>query len=203
MPSRRTFLKAGVAVSSSNLLLNSVAKASTEYGANPQIIENCATIVDQSLHQASQFSDALSDLAVQSYQINKDISGLWINTLEPKFKQSPFPLAGLTRGAPLFFLEFLSKGYGMRLHYRIEHQINSKAVLEHNVTGLVEHASLAKDMQAVGESWPTLAGRVIAEEFVAGRSTRGQDIALLELSEQTQGMQNSLFSWMLIPVITT
>ena len=119
-----------------------------------------------------------------------------MQTLEPRLKAGPVALAGLTKAAPLFCLEYLARNYGLRTVYRIEHAPTEDRRVVHALTGQPELARCADELAAAGAHWAQAAAE-LATACPADLQPAAP-IALLDLNEHPRRAA-ALFTWLLAP----
>jgi hypothetical protein len=120
--------------------------------------------------------------------VGADLGSLWMYEIEPKWKDCPSAVAGLTSGPHLFCLELLARDYGMGLVYRVRHEIS---------TGPAVLSSWTDQLAASRRDWTSLAASLAMNCPAAIRPAR--DLDLVDLASGST-LDRTLFSWVIAPV---
>jgi hypothetical protein len=153
-------------------------------------------IFDRTLDAGRAFGAAVERSGAHVDAVGADLGNYWMSTLEPLLKRGPFPLVGLTAGAPLLCLELLCRDYGLRTVYRIQHVPAADGCARHQLTGDPTLAPWTDQLTAAGADWPMVAAALTTESF--GRRHPAPAIELLDLRTHEYTAQ-SLFTWMIAP----
>lgn len=152
---------------------------------------------DQTFEQGSAFGAEVARRGVSVQGIDIDIGSVWMNDIEPRCKQGPVAIAGMTGGAPLFCLELLARDYAMYLIYRAEHFVTEDGFPYHCITGTKALMEWENTLAKAGMEWPAVAAKLVtscpADLYSPG------NIELLDLSANKNNTQQSLFSWVIAP----
>jgi hypothetical protein len=89
-------------------------------------------IYDERFPDSVAFALAARTLGVQTSAFQGDITGLWFNDLDARWREDQAVVAGLTTEAALFCLEHLARDHRMRVVYRGEHEFLSSGQVEHS-----------------------------------------------------------------------
>jgi hypothetical protein len=81
------------------------------------------------------FASEMHSLGVATSEAPADLAQLWFGDLQDRLRKLPEPLAGLTDRATLFCLEELARSVGMKVRYRVEHQVDAAGQLQHDAAG--------------------------------------------------------------------
>jgi hypothetical protein len=119
MPNRREFLQIGLASSALPILAGERSEASFYDSVNRLRIRE--VIVEMSSPPALAFRAEAVELGLKAYGIHDDITDLWYNVLDRRWKSAPAALAGITLSTSLFCLETFARDYGMRVWFRALH----------------------------------------------------------------------------------
>lgn len=120
--SRRGFVAGGVAISG---LANAPLRALTECAhasvAGPATHDRpFRVVVDRMLPAAATFEAVTAAGGHDLLPISNDPGHAWMRVLEPRLRESPIVLTGMTTGATLFCLEYLGRDYGLKTAYRFD-----------------------------------------------------------------------------------
>ena len=155
-------------------------------------------VFDERFSDSVRFAKQLERFGVASRSIRGDMTGLWVNTLEPRWSRRPVPIAGLTRHGPLFCLERLAWDYGMRVIFRGEHVQTADARIQHSIKGPVGVVGPELIFAADRIGWADLLASLVVRCHVGPATSskicwgsRGP-ISDLEIEP--------LFSWVIAPV---
>jgi hypothetical protein len=108
-------------------------------------------------------------------------------------RRGPLTLAGLTASAPLFCLELLCRGYGLRTVYRIEHSVERSGRVRHTLTGDSTLAPWTHRLAAAGAEWAAEAA-----ELATSGATLPRPAPAIELLDLAGGrVARSLFTWVI------
>lgn len=204
MPTRRTFIRTGIAAT---------AVAATPLGAWPRTERSPQTeavetkalrqsvavpfkvVFDRNVAGAAAFADAVAALGHPVEAVGADVGRLWRDAIEPRLRVKPAAIAGLTAGAPLFCLELLARDYGLRTVYRVEHARLADGRLQHVPEGVVPVRSVVESPES-DRRWLERMGTLVATHFP--RVGSGGSLELLDLAGRP-GRAETLFTWMLAP----
>jgi hypothetical protein len=117
MASRREFLHAGLAAS---LLPVAVSAGASALQASEPAVPFYKVVFDERFPASVAFGQEWRERGANVHAITGDITDLWFHDLDPRWKQGPAPIAGLTAHGPLFCLEHLAWDHGMRVISRVE-----------------------------------------------------------------------------------
>jgi hypothetical protein len=90
-----------------------------------------------------------------------DITGLWFDTLYPRWRESAAAIAGLTARGPLFCLEQLASDHGMRVVFRAQHSASSAGAVRHEIEGAGVAVDAVRRVEADSD-WVGVVSDVIA-----------------------------------------
>jgi hypothetical protein len=107
-PNRRIFLKCGLGACSSSALIRSIS------AQNP-VDPYYKAVFDERFEEACQFATEATAHDIPTAAIRGDITSLFFDDLDLRWKYGPVWLTGLTMPASLFCLELLARDRGMRL----------------------------------------------------------------------------------------
>ena len=107
-PSRRRFLKCGLGVCSAGAMIRPIS-------AQSPVVPYYKAVFDERFEDACVLATEASARAIPTVAIRGDITSLFYDDLDLRWKQGPVWLAGLTTQASLFCLHLLARDRGMRL----------------------------------------------------------------------------------------
>ena len=164
MPSRRTLLKAGFAayILPRAIPTNHKANVAPRVGEKPVEVHHIYRVVsDRRFAQSVAFSLEAERLGAVPVQIVGDITELWFNDLSLRWKERPYPIAGLTAYGPIFCLERLAWDYGLRVVFRSEHQVLDQTHVQHSVTGPPAAVARASFLASEDSDWGRRVARLV------------------------------------------
>ena len=109
-PSRRGFLKCGI-----GRLLRS--RLDPRVSADSPVVPYYKAVFDERFEEARVFATEATAREIPTVAIRGDITSLFFDDLDLRWKQGPVWLTGLTTPASLFCLDLLARDRGMRLNY--------------------------------------------------------------------------------------
>ena len=199
MASRREFLQIGVAA----LALPISARAGLKPALSAPAKESAPTplykvIFDERHASSRAFADEVKKLGAPLYGMKGDITNLWFNDLDARWKKEPIAIAGLTEQGPLFCLERLAWDHGMRVVYRADHTYRQDGYMEHELSGSERMLREAVELSSSGPDWSSR----VASLLTRCPASRAQ---ASKLTVVTPGMKQSgdpqhLVSWVIAPV---
>jgi hypothetical protein len=121
MTNRREFIRLGFAMTSLPVLLRASLGATGAGGAvRPEVPAIYKVIFEESSPAARSFAAAAARRGLRVHGIRGDITDLFYEDLDLRWKQGPVTLAGMTNDRSLFCIEMLARDRGMRLvHYTV------------------------------------------------------------------------------------
>jgi hypothetical protein len=189
VPTRRTILKSAAVLSASPL----APKIVFADGQAPAVLD--ALVIDSRHAEARAFGLRAGRWGAPLRTIDGDITDLWLQELDARWKSNPAAVAGLTERQALFLLERLAWDRGLRVVFEAEHRPTSTGTVVHKVVRSA-NASLEPQLGAAGQGWPTvLADQLLTGSRVATRDFRPSGAAMAaSLDEPTK-----LYSWIIAP----
>ena len=118
--SRRIFLKCGLGACSASALI-------PPFSARP-VMPFYKAVFDERFEEARAFGTQATVLAAPTVAIRGDVTNLFFNDLDLRWKLGPVWLIGFTTSASLFCLHLLARDRGMHLRF-CRPKPNMKAVL--------------------------------------------------------------------------
>lgn len=188
MPTRRNILKSAAVLSATPL----APKIVFADGQPPAVLD--ALVIDSRHSQARAFGRRAGRWGAPLRIIEGDITDLWLNELDARWKSKPAAVAGLTERPALFLLERLAWDRGMRVVFEAEHLPTGSGGVHRVVRSA--NAGLESELGAAGQSWPAvLADQLLTGSQLATRDYRPSGAAMAaSLDEPTK-----LYSWIIAP----
>jgi len=112
MDNRRTFLKLGLSACAAGAM--SIPASARGIAAPPYY----KMVFDERFDEARAFATAAMERGIPTAAIRGDITKLFFEDLDLRWKQGPVVLAGYTTQASLFCLDLLARDRGMRVSHR-------------------------------------------------------------------------------------
>jgi hypothetical protein len=108
MASRRTFLEIGLGACTVSALIRPIS-------GRLRMVPYYKAIFDERFHGPCLFAAGAAERHIPTAPIHGDITRLFFNDLDLRWKEGPVLLAGYTTPASLFCLDLLSRDRGMRV----------------------------------------------------------------------------------------
>ncbi len=195
MPSRREFIQRGLAVSAlAACPLAGRAALASSFGGSHRFFR---VLFDTTFAEGAAFGAEAANRDAPVHAIGSDVSNVWMNEIQPRWKRGPIAIAGLTGGAPLFCLELLGRDYGMGVVYRAEHVPAGDGRVRHVVTGPDPLPEWENRLTAAGNQWSAVAA-AMATSCPDDLQPEAK-IDLLDLAKRPGAGERSLFSWVIAP----
>ena len=189
MPTRRTILKSAAALSASPL----AAKSVFADGGLP--ISFDAVVIDSRHLDSRNFGVNAGHWGAPLREIDGDITDLWRNELNARWKFNPTAIAGLTERPALFLLERLAWDHGLRVIFEAEHEPGGQGAIAHRVLRTGD-SDLERKLDAAGPAW---AG-VLADSIFAGSNTAADDFSPSGAAMASHPNEaTKLYSWIIAP----
>jgi hypothetical protein len=191
---RRAFLKAAVTVSA----LPIVASAAPDPAGSPQTAQPLSlykALFDERFALSRAFGARASQIGVATHGIRADITDVWFNDLDRRWRKGAIAVAGLTAPAAVFCLERLAWDHGMRVVFQAEHCCRAERDVRHMVRRGNELVTAAH-LDAAGASW----ARRLAELFAHFPSERVPSVGPASLSWAKDDNAVTLTSWVIAPI---
>jgi hypothetical protein len=194
MTNRRQFIQSSLAVSATSWFAASALSAPVGAAEAPAlrldrfvVDTRFAEAVETALHAAHQ--------GIRIAETSGDVTNLWYDDLDLRWKKAPMALAGMTTRSALFVLETLAADHRMRVVYRGEHGVPQGGRVVHVLAGpaaLLARATPAPD----ASSWGPLLGGAMTR-CPAGRPAAAQLEWTTPAHASTR--EEPLFSWIIAP----
>ena len=88
-------------------------------------------LFDDRFAESRRFGAEIARLGGATRAFSGDVTELWYEELDVRWRREPIVVAGMTRHGPLFCLERLAWDVGMRVAYRAEHRRASDGSIAH------------------------------------------------------------------------
>jgi hypothetical protein len=200
MPSRREFIQAGIAASVAPIAfpIQDPAQAAVEANvAAPPSHRPLRVVCDIRLHHSIALADEAERLGLTVVRTRGDITDFWFTDLAPRWKVSPFPIAGLTTHGPLFCLERFAWDHGLRVAFRGAHRFHDSGHIEHSLSGPFQTVASAQSA-VVDEDWPVHLARLLSSCAATG-DTAGTTVRSALARGHENDIDDTLFSWVIAP----
>jgi hypothetical protein len=199
MASRREFLQIGVAA----LALPISARAGLAPTILGQANESTPTplykvIFDERFASSRAFAGEVKRLGASVYGIKGDITDLWFNDLDARWKKEPIGIAGLTEHGPLFCLERLAWDHGMRVVYRADHTYRADGYMEHELSGSERMLREAVNISSSGPDWSRRTAGLLTR-CPANKAQASKMTVVTPAVKQADDPEH-LVSWVIAPV---
>lgn len=163
MTSRREFLQTGMSVSAWPFAVHGLLSSGV---ASARIPGNCVAlrkaVFDDRYVEGRAFANAVEAFGAPVSALDEgDITALWSDELDRLWRKTPASIAGFTQYGPLFALERLANGRGMRVVLRVEHEVRADGTLAHLVSGPPETIAMARHLSRQGVDWPVLVAALL------------------------------------------
>lgn len=137
--SRRIFLKSGLGVCAAGALIHPISgEAST--------VRYYKAVFDGRFEESRAFAAGAAARGIATAAVRGDVTRLFFDDLDLRWKQGPVWLAGYTTAASLFCLELLARDRGMRLRYRLTNADVGAALRV--LDGTLPRRALATDLRS-------------------------------------------------------
>jgi hypothetical protein len=113
---RRAFVRHGVALAAAGAAWRWPLAAATARAVDAARI----AIVDRDCDGSAAFAAAARATGIRVLEFSADAAALWMRELEPRLRRGPVVIAGYTRAATQFCVDFLARDYGARTVHRAE-----------------------------------------------------------------------------------
>jgi hypothetical protein len=199
MASRREFLQIGVAalalpISARAGLTRAVPAPAKEFAPTPLY----KVIFDERHASSRAFAGEVKRLGAPVYGIKGDITDLWFNDLDARWKKEPVAIAGLTEHGPLFCLERLAWDHGMRVVYRADHTYRTDGYMEHELSGSERMLRGAVELSSSGPAWSSRVAGLLTRCPASGAQV--SQLTVVTPGVKQAGDPEHLVSWVIAPV---
>lgn len=160
MGTRRAFLQATAAMTAATAAHAGSMFAPSLFNSAP-VIPLYRVVVDGRFEESVAFAREAQGLGNAVSMTDGDVTRLWYEELEPRWRSGAAAIAGLTAHGPLFCLERWSWDHGMRVVLRIDHQRKRDGRVRHFVAagGAIER--LHRRLTAAGGDYPAVVARAV------------------------------------------
>jgi hypothetical protein len=194
MPNRRDVLQGGIALTTLPL----VARAAWDSSDVPRPVRApYRTLFDDRFAESRRFGAEIARLGGAARAFSGDVTDLWYEELDVRWRREPIAVAGMTRHGPLFCLERLAWGVGLRVVYRAEHRRVSDGSIAHAIVAPEDTLQLAVDLHAANTDWARNAARIVMrcpyDSWQPASGRRGS------AALSADGEYDPLISWIIAP----
>jgi hypothetical protein len=195
MATRRQFLREGITVSALSLMLGKpLVTAST--AKNLPISK---VVFDRNFAASRAFAVEATRLGVPVHGIAGDVTALWYEDLDQRWRLGPDVIAGLTGVSSLFCLEQLSRRDDRRVLLRIDHRPEGAGVIEHRGRGAAVTLARAGRMLR-NAPWPAeMAQLLLSQPLNVGARVDTRSFSQLGSSGPVDDWVEPLVSWVIGP----
>ncbi|MDR3722717.1 MAG: hypothetical protein P4L00_14055 [Candidatus Acidoferrales bacterium] len=199
MASRREFLQIGVAA----LALPISARAGLSPANSAAAGESAQTplykvIFDERFATSRAFAGEVKRLGASVYGIKGDITDLWFNDLDARWRKEPVAIAGLTEHGALFCLERLAWDHGMRVVYRADHTYRADGYMEHELSGSEVMLREAVNLSSSGADWSSRVASLLTR--CPAVRAQASKLTVVTPAAKQAGDPEHLVSWVIAPV---
>ena len=110
MPSRRRFLKFGLSACAAGAMIRPIS-------GQARVVPYYKAVFDERFEGPCAFAAGAAERRIPTAAIRGDITSLFFDDLDLRWKQGPVPLAGYTTPASLFCLDLLARDRGMHVSH--------------------------------------------------------------------------------------
>jgi len=166
MTTRRQFLRKGIAVSALSLTAGQTLAVAVDTGwqshsRSQSHMPISQVVFDRDFHASRAFAAEAAQLGMPTYGIAGDVTALWYDDLDQRWRTDPGAIAGLTGVSSLFCLEQLGRRDDRRVMLRIEHLAAGPGVVEHRLRGPEDLFARIRPMIRT-PSWPSQMARLVS-----------------------------------------
>lgn len=199
MASRREFLQIGVAALALPISARAGLKPAATSAAGELAPTQLYKVIFDERHASSRaFASEVKRLGAPVCAIKGDITDLWFNDLDARWRKEPVAIAGLTEHGPLFCLERLAWDHGMRVVYRADHTYRADGYMEHELSGSERMLREAVDLSSSGPDWSSRVASLLTR-CPASRA-QASKLTVVTPAVKQAGDPEHLVSWVIAPV---
>jgi hypothetical protein len=199
MASRREFLQIGVAALALPISARAGLKPALSAPAKESAPMPLYKVIFDERHASSRaFAGEVKKLGAPLYGMKGDITNLWFNDLDARWKKEPIAIAGLTEQGPLFCLERLAWDHGMRVVYRADHTYREDGYMEHELSGSERMLREAVELSSSGPNWSSRVASLLTR-CPASRAPASK-LTVVTPGAKQSGDPQHLVSWVIAPV---
>ncbi len=188
---RREFIQTGIAVSALPIVGGMPAVSAL---AEPAPVPLYKVVFDSRFADSVAFGAEARRLGLPVHAIAGDMTDLWFNDLDQRWRKGPAAIAGLTAHGPLFCLERLAWEHGMRVSYRAEHFRDG-----HRISGPEALVARAGALSDSGSAWARDVAGLVARHPASWSGTTETALGTPARGLIADGTE-PLISWVIAPV---
>ena len=189
MASRRQVIQGGTAVGVA------AAAGLLSIPAAPAPMRFHTLLYERSAAPAVVFAAEAALRGGSMHSIDGNVTRVWLEQLQPLWRRSPVPIAGLTEFHCLFVLDLMAQAAGLRTVY-VAHHLPATTGYAHRLFG--PHHIAATTLDGHEELWPRQAAALLMR-FPGNVSTARETSNLLD-ARRYEVRQHTLVSWVIAPV---
>jgi hypothetical protein len=190
MANRREIIQAALAAAA-------VLPCLDTFAAAPANMPLYKVLYDQRSQPALIFATRATRLGALVHATRGDVTDVWFNELQPRWKQHQTAVAGLTDFHSLFVLDMMARDAAMRAVYMAVHRFRGQSAIEHRLFGPRELVRRASPNFA-GSDWASEAAGVVTQ-FPSSYSVAAPHSSIAE-ARNLELSPGDLVSWVIAPV---
>jgi hypothetical protein len=200
MPSRREFIRAGLALSVAPVALPIQESADPTAGIESVTSTHHSlycVVCDMRSQWSHDFAREAERLGVRVARTSGDITDFWYTDLSLRWREAPVAIGGLTAHGPLFCLERLGWDHGLRVVFRGTHRLPDRGYVEHAISGPTRTVAAAQQVGLNGD-WASKVARLL-NSCSATRDTTSMSARGALPSGRQGDVHETLLSWVIAP----
>lgn len=199
MASRREFLQIGITALALPVAGHAAFSPAISALAAEAARATFYRVVFDARYPASRaFASEAKMLGLPIRGVNGDITDLWFNDLDLRWKQGPTSIAGLTTKESLFCLDLLARDRGMRVVFRADHRFLPGGGLEHRFSGPQHVLRYAVTLRDGGADWGSRAAGLVTR--FSGKRSPSAGATIVAPQAKRGNDPEHLVSWVIAPV---
>jgi len=155
---------------------------------------NCLFVADTRIAASRDFAAQAMPNGERVVWIESDITKLWYEELDTRWRDEKIAVAGLTEYGAFFCLERLAMDRGLRVAFKGSHRSDGSRLL-HDIRGPKDVVTEQALNALSDRNWPAQAARMAITSRTAGPMTTQRDSYSSAVSERWP----LLVSWMIVP----
>lgn len=153
-------------------------------------------VFDERFSACRAFAGEAQRLGLPTHAIKADVTDLWFNDLNARWKKGPAAIAGMTQKAALFCLDLLARDQRMRLMFLGEHVQHADGRVEHTLSGPADVLRQAAGLSGTSSHWSNRVANLVSR-FPANAADAAPSIVAPLVS--SGDARDHLVSWVLAP----
>lgn len=190
---RREFIGSGIALTAIAL---TGAEPALARASNAGTLKLERFVFDSRFAAAASASRAAAATGIALAGMSGDVTGIWYDDFDLKWKKAPMTLAGVTTPQSLFVLETLAADCRMRVVYRGEHSAARDGLMRHSLVGPADVlARIVRD--DADAAWETRVAEAL-QHCPPGRPAATR-VELDGAAADSADRDDTLMSWIIAP----